>query len=143
MYSAQLRALSNDETTVSDVILFSPQISGDSSAPIIDIPEVIRVPVYASKTIDLSEYISEMNSYDIVFDENVALDENGNGIPDDDFIKNGSKISLQNKTLNVNIHTSLDTYQSLFRVTDEMGNTAFKLVQIEIYPPVPQIANIS
>jgi hypothetical protein len=143
MYSAQLSVLDNDPTTVSDVILLSPQVSGDQSAPIIDIPDVIRVPVYSSKIVDLSEYVSEMNAYDIVFDEDITLDENGNGIPDDDFTKNWSGLSLVDKTLTIAAHTSLDTYESIFKVVDERGNTAFKWVQIEIYPPVPQITNIS
>ncbi len=141
MYSAKIEALDADgkETVVSDVILFSPQISGDTSDPVVDIPEVLRVPVYVSKTFDLSEYISEMNSYDILFDQDVRIDENGNGILDDDYTKTASQISLVGNSLIVARHTTLDTHEMLVKVTDEQGNLTVKPLTIEIYAPVPQI----
>ncbi len=143
MYSARIRALTESNTVRSEVVLFSPQIASDTSAPVIDFPDTVRVPVYATGTFDLTDYISEMHSYTVSIDEDITLDENGNGISEDDFTTTGSKISLRNNILTIAPHTSLDTATALLRVTDENGNTSLKGLTIEIYAPVPQITSIT
>ncbi len=138
-----MESLTSGPSVRSSVILFSPQIASDTSAPVVDFPDTIRVPVYASASFDLTDYISEMHSYTVSIDEDITQDENENGIREDDFTITGSKITLQEKILNIVPHTSLDTSTALLRVVDENGNSTFKSLTIEIYAPVPQISIVT
>ncbi|MBP9779728.1 hypothetical protein KBD33_03855 [Candidatus Gracilibacteria bacterium] len=145
MYSARIERfdIPKDQRVYSNVVLFSPQSSNDSNAPIIDTPDVIRIPVYATGSLDLARYVSEMNDYSILFDEDIAKDTITNGVPYDDFVTEGSKMKLKDDEIFFEVQTTLSTYTALLKITDEGGNVAFKDLNIEIYAPIPQIENIT
>lgn len=76
-------------------ILLAPQASSDRSPPIVDIPELIRIPVYTSKTYKLSDYITERNKYSVKVDPDISVDADGNGLTNDDFSSiGGSGVTL-------------------------------------------------
>ncbi len=118
MYSARLRSLES-ESTQSDVVLFAPQVFSDNTAPVVDLPDQIRIPVYAERIFDLRDTISEMNTYSVSIDENIRVDTNGNQISDDDFSQTGSQISLQGNNLIIHPYTTLGTFVALISVSDD------------------------
>lgn len=63
----------------------SPQASLDNSPPVVDISQKIRIPVYQSKSLKLSDFITEMSSYTVLIDSDITVDSNGDGIYDNDF----------------------------------------------------------
>lgn len=67
------------------VTLLAPQKSFDTSAPELDIPESIRLPVYQTLEYSLKDILSETNTYSLGIDEDMTTDANGNGTYDDDF----------------------------------------------------------
>ena len=119
VYSARMKSLDTEEV-LTNISLFAPQIASDKSAPIIDFPETVRIPVYSTKSFALEDFISEMHDFTVRIDPNTALDENKNGIYDDDLTITGSNIILDANNLTFRAHTNLDTYTALMEVTDEM-----------------------
>ena len=83
-YYANLRH-EKERSTSSRVTLLSPQKSFDTSAPELDIPESIPLPVYQTLEYSLKEILSETNTYSLGIDEDMTTDTNGNGTYDDDF----------------------------------------------------------
>ncbi len=67
----------------------APQASLDRSSPVINVG-VIRIPVYKSSSITMTDIITDMSPYSVSIDPDVTTDANGNGIYEDDFISNGS-----------------------------------------------------
>lgn len=88
MYSARI-ASTQSEGIQSDVILFAPQLTLDKNPPLIDMSEKIRIPVYTERSIDLRDEISEIQDYSIEIDQNRQIDEDNNGVYDDDFMFTG------------------------------------------------------
>lgn len=122
----------------------SPQESLDNSPPVVDLSEKMRLPVYQSKTIKLSDFITEMSTYTITIDSDITVDSNHDGIYDNDFATTGTGFTLSNNdTL---ILGSFDTLGSRFmnmQVVDLYGNTSLVPLQIDVYSPIPQIQSIS
>ena len=83
-YYASLRH-EKERDISSRVTLLSPQKSFDTSAPELNIPESIRLPVYQTLEYSLRDILSETNSYSLGIDEDMTTDTNGNGTYDDDF----------------------------------------------------------
>lgn len=84
-YSARLRNLADDTSVHAGIVLFAPQASSDHSAPVIDIPDSIRIPVYTEKTLKLKDFITETNTYSVIVDPDITVDTNEDSIVDDDF----------------------------------------------------------
>ncbi len=141
-YSARLTRL-DPNRTLTDVILLSPQMSADSGAPIIDFPDTIRVPVYAQKTYNLHDFISEMHTFNVMIDGDIRVDDNKNGIADDDFSLSSTWMKIEGDNLIILPHESLDTTNFIMRVRDEVWNTSYKVIKLEIYSPIPEITNVT
>ena len=134
--------------THSQQILFSPQLQADKNAPDISLSKPIRVPVYQTKTIDMTEYVYEdggvKNIADIWVDFDLTFDsdEDGNTLNDRDI----DKIEIE-KTLNT-LDISFGPYEELFTknirisVEDKNGNIGQRNVGFEVYAPQPQIDSI-
>jgi hypothetical protein len=58
--------------------MFTPQASSDTSAPDLDIRDIIRVPVYQSRDIPLQSIITETNPYTLKVDPDISQDTDGN-----------------------------------------------------------------
>ena len=137
-----MKSLDTEEVLTS-ISLFAPQIASDKSAPVIDFPETVRIPVYSTKSFALKDFISEMHDYTVRIDPNTTVDEDKNGIYDDDLTTTGSNIIVDANTLTFRAHTNLDTYTALMEVRDEMGNVSRKAFNVEIYAPIPSIDTIT
>jgi hypothetical protein len=142
VYSARMKSLDTEEVLTS-ISLFAPQIASDKSAPVIDFPETVRIPVYSTKSFALKDFISEMHDYTVRIDPSTTVDEDKNGIYDDDLTTTGSNIIVDANTLTFRAHTNLDTYTALMEVRDEMGNVSRKAFNVEIYAPIPSIDTIT
>lgn len=141
-YSARLHSMGENAVNAW-VILFAPQASSDNSAPVIDIPENIRIPVYSTKTLTMSEYITEMNTYTMAIDPDVTIDSNGNWVVDDDFWEGSQIVRLQQNALILWSFDTIGRHIAQIRVTDAFGNVAYKAFTIDVYAPIPQIQTIS
>lgn len=60
------------------VTLLSPQAFLDKSAPVIDIPEKIRVPVYQQTSFDLKNFITDRSAYTVSIDPDITVDSDKN-----------------------------------------------------------------
>lgn len=77
-YLATLRSLSYPSSDTARVTLLAPQLSADTSAPQLDIPEVTRIPVYQQYAYSLRDFVSEINEYTLELDPDVSTDSDGN-----------------------------------------------------------------
>jgi len=110
----------------SQQILFAPQVESDRSAPDISLAQAIRIPVYQTREIDMTEAIYENgwteNISDIWVDLDLQTDSDndGNAINDRDT----DKVSIK-KTLN-EISITFGPYEELFtkriRISAEDNN---------------------
>ncbi len=72
----------------------SPQAFLDKSAPVIDIPEKIRIPVYQQTAFDLKNFITDRSSYTVSIDPDIVVDSDKNGVFDDDFVQSGTGVII-------------------------------------------------
>jgi hypothetical protein len=142
-YHASLQSLTSNRVTPSRVTLLSPQKIFDTSAPEIDIPEVVRVPVYQNISLPLGDAISEMHSYIVSLDPDISQDENGNGVYDDDFSTGGANIVVSGKSLNIGPFLTLGNREIKLKVTDDLGNIAYKNITLSVYAPIPSLVSAS
>ena len=96
-YFSRLRATSqNGELSdVAGVTLLAPQKSLDTDAPIVDIPQTIRVPVYQKKEFITKDVITDVSEYTIQIDPDITGDENRDGIFDNDFTQKGDGVEIR------------------------------------------------
>jgi len=142
------KAYSFDASTVStesQQILFAPQVESDRSAPDINLRQAIRIPVYQTREIDMTEaiyengWIENISDIWVDLDLQVDSDNDGNAINDRDT----DKISIK-KTLN-EISITFGPYEELFtkriRISaeDNNGNVWSREVGFEVYTPQPEI----
>lgn len=80
LYSARLTTLSlkNPDSIGAGITLLAPLASLDNSAPVVDIPSKIQIPVYQSQTFALKDIISDMSPTNISIDPDTSVDEDGN-----------------------------------------------------------------
>ncbi len=96
-YFSRLRAMTqNGEISdAAGVTLLAPQKSLDTDAPIVDIPQTIRVPVYQKKEFITKEVITDISEYTIQIDPDITVDENGDGLFDNDFSQQGTGVEIR------------------------------------------------
>ena len=89
-YQSRIQSLTLSHSVRSSPIIFAPQASSDTSPPVIDLPDTIRIPVYTAQSYNLKDIITEASSYTLDVDDNALVDTNGDGVPDNDFALSGS-----------------------------------------------------
>lgn len=87
-YNARLSSL--DSTVHAGVTLFTPQASLDHGAPVVDISDTIRIPVYQTKSYALADIITEISPYTVTVDPDTTQDTNSDGIYDNDYTTTAS-----------------------------------------------------
>lgn len=115
----------------------------DRSAPVVNIPDTLRVPVYQTLSTSLEDTITDMSPYTITLDSDITTDVDANGVYEDDFLANGTGYTLSPESLIVGPYDSLGTRMMNVRVVDEYGNTTIKSLKIEVSAPIPKITSIS
>lgn len=96
-YYARLHHLTSNKNDRAGIALLSPQLSSDNSNPVVSLSESVRVPVYAERKFQISDFVTELSPFAIQIDENINVDSDSNGVYDDDFdsTRNNVKISEQ------------------------------------------------
>jgi hypothetical protein len=94
-YSARLSAFGSD--VHAGTTLLAPQASLDHSAPIVDLDDAIKIPVYQSHSLIFSDFITDVSPYTVKIDDDITKDTNNDGIYDNDFgtIQSGAVIGEQ------------------------------------------------
>lgn len=140
-YYARLHHLSNLKNDRAWVILLSPQLSSDSSAPIVSIDSVVRVPVYAETRYNFSDIITELSSYTVTVDEDISQDEDNNSIFDDDFVSKWKNISINNSEIIFWKYDSPGNKNIILKVRDENWNTTLVPIVVEVFTPIANLEN--
>lgn len=125
------------------MILFAPQKSSDDGAPLVDLPEHIRLPIYSNKTYKISDFLTDLSDTTLSIDSDLTIDSDGNGIFDDDFAVSGSGFTISAYELVFGKFTTPGNYEMSLKAVDEMGNTTIMPLTIEAYTPVPKIQNVT
>lgn len=125
------------------MILFTPQISSDDGAPLVDLPERIRLPIYSTKTYKVDDFLTDLSSATLSIDSDLTIDTDGNGIFDDDFATSGSGFSISTYELVFGKFVTPGNYEMSLKAIDEMGNTTIMPLTVEAYTPVPKIQNVT
>ncbi len=138
-YFARLSAIQSNGV-VSDhagITLLAPQKSLDTDPPIVDLPDTIRVPVYQKKDFILKDVMTDSSDFSVKIDPNITLDENGDGIYDNDFSPQGTGVSVVSGKISFGPYDTLDPRLMSLEVMDEFGNTTIHPIGIEVYTPTP------
>lgn len=93
-YYARLKHLSEGKNDRAGVLLMAPQLASDKTSPVISLGDSIRVPVYAEQSFALSDIVTELSKYSVTVDPDTTVDENKNGIYDDDFVASGDGVRV-------------------------------------------------
>ena len=125
------------------ITLLAPQASLDHAAPIIDLDETIRVPVYQTEPYNLADIIHDQSSFKTSIDTDITEDSDGNGTFDDDFVTLGSGASISERSLVLGPFDSLGTRQMIMKVQDAYMNTTLSPLRVEVYAPIPTITNVT
>ncbi len=56
----------------------APQESSDDGAPEIDLPSRIRLPIYATRDIKISDIVTDFSRVDVAIDGDFAIDSDKN-----------------------------------------------------------------
>ncbi len=145
MYSAKISTISqkNPEPIAAGVTLMAPQLGLDGSAPVVDIPTKIRVPVYQSIEYDLKKIISDVSPTTVMIDPDTTIDSDNNGSYDDDFVSSGTGVRVNSNTLTFGPFDELGNFLMQLKVQDAYGNINLLPLQLEVFAPVPQITSIT
>ena len=132
-------------STHSQQILFAPQVESDRSAPDINLAQKIRIPVYQTRKIDMTEAIYENgwteNISDIWIDFDLETDSDNDGNLFND--RDTDKINIINTLGEISI--AFGPYEELFskriRISaeDKNWNIGSREVSFEVYAPQPEI----
>ncbi len=142
-YYARLADLTKKKTDRAGIELLAPQIASDDSAPIIEVPSRVRVPIYGYRTLSLDSLVTDMSRATIQIDGDITVDSDKNGTSDDDFATSGSGFALSTTELRIGGYPTPALYTMQIRATDEMGNTSMSPLVVEAYTPIPQIQSLS
>lgn len=119
-YYARLQNLTVKKMDRAGVILFAPQISSDTGAPIVDLPSRIRLPIYSTKTYKISDILTDLSSATITIDSNLNIDSDNNGSSGDDFAQIGTGFSISNTSITFGSFATPGKYSMNLRALDEM-----------------------
>jgi hypothetical protein len=142
-YSARIQNLTDRENVLAAVSLLAPLASSDVSAPVVDFPDTISIPVYQKKTFSLKDFVFDTNPYTVTIDSDTSLDENNNWVYDDDFGQATTGATIEGNNISFGSFDSLSKKQMLLRVQDAYGNITLKNLTVSVYSPLPQILEVS
>ncbi len=77
-YSARMRSLRSGNIIRAGITLLAPLAALDRSAPVVELSDQ-KVPVYLTKSIPLTDAISEANSFTLLADSDTTIDADANG----------------------------------------------------------------
>lgn len=77
-YSARMRSLRSGNIIRAGITLLAPLAALDRSAPVVELSDQ-KVPVYQTKSIPLTDAISEANSFTLLADSDTTIDSDANG----------------------------------------------------------------
>jgi len=72
------------------VVLMSPEREADREGPVIDISDTLRIPVYIPTFFPLGDLVSDRDTFTLVWDVDGAVDTDGDGDPENDFVSGAS-----------------------------------------------------
>ncbi|MDD4151631.1 MAG: hypothetical protein PHR68_03375, partial [Candidatus Gracilibacteria bacterium] len=144
-------------STISNQSIFSPQLKADNLAPELDLDSGIKVPVYISKEIDLTDNISEnggiSNLTEVYIDSNLMIDSNGDGDTTNDkdnLIVNGkNQANIEVLLSNISLKLKILAFDNIFTkniriyLVDKNNNVGYKDVSLQVYAPIPEIKSDS
>jgi len=116
--------------TKNSQILLSPQLESDRDAPELDFNSKIRIPVYQNKIIDLTDSIYENSWLENISEFKIEwIDESKYEI-----LKTTNKFRI-----NFGKFDNIFTKKIKFIIKDSNYNVLKKDVDLEVYPPIPEI----
>lgn len=154
-YYATIQSFANNKfSSLSNQILLSPQKQADKNSPEISWLSRLRIPVYQKQSIDITDYIYEnsgiTNIVDIFIDMDLSEDSTWDGN-----LQNDRDVSLNSEHPYVNISKTprrvfleIGPYEEIFTqkirlfLVDTNANVWYKDIDLEIYPPVPNISRV-
>jgi hypothetical protein len=142
-YSARLHSTMSDTLVRAGVTLLAPMASLDRSAPVVNLPGSVRVPLSQVSIQPLTDIITDMSPYTLTIDPDITLDSDKNGIYEDDFASSAPSMSVTKDTLTVGPYDTLGTRMMNMEVRDLYGNMTIAPLEIEVYAPIPQIQNVT
>lgn len=142
-YSARMTSLTSGSEIHAGITLIAPQASLDHSPPFLDVPSEIRIPVYQTQTLNLRDIITEMSNYTLRVDPDTTIDSDSDGIFDNDFLTNGSGVSVGQEGLTIGPFDTLGLRTMNIRVQDQFGNTSTQEMRVVVYAPIPTITQAS
>ena len=145
-YYSKLSSFKNNiESTLSRQIVLAPQVEADNNPPEISWLDIIRVPVYQTSIVDLTNYIYEdlwvKNIDEVQVDIDISTDSDGNGNTKDD--NDSSLVSVIQNPLSIKLE--IWEFDELFKrdirimLTDKNWNQWYKDIPLEVYSPTPEI----
>jgi uncharacterized repeat protein (TIGR01451 family) len=149
-YYAKIQAFArNIWGTLSQQILLAPQTAADTMPPQIGLTQKIRIPVYQQQLVDLTPYIYEDGGLsgiaNVRVDFDLTTDSDGDGNAKND--ADTDKISITKTPARITL--LFGPYDSIFEkpiniiLIDDNGNIGSKEIAFEVYPPGPEIVDIS
>ncbi len=136
-------------STLSNQILFAPQVESDTTGPDINLGQKIRIPVYQTREIDMTEAIYEngwtenISDIWVDFDLQTDSDNDGNAFNDRDTENIEVSKSLNNISITFGPYEELFSRRILISAEDKNGNIGSREVTFEVYAPQPEIDTVA
>lgn len=138
-YYSQVRGLyAEGYSTVSDGILLNPQICGDDSEPYPVISDSsVDVAIFSTTEVSAAgSFDSDSEVTDAYWDLDASIDEDGNGVTNDDE-------DLSGLTVEIGPYDEIGEKQATVWISDTAGNQSSANVTVNIYVPDIEIASAS
>lgn len=137
------------KSTIADLALMSPQKEADNEAPMIELSEWIKIPVYQKQTINLWKYITDVSWIEeLYFDLNLSSDWDWDWVFDNDkdTLNNDNKYQIFKwKTwLDLEVWPFDQIFSKKIKifVKDGNWNISSQDVPFTVYSPVPKIKQV-
>lgn len=144
-------------STTSNQSIFSPQLKADNLAPELDLDSWIKVPVYISKEINLTDNVSEnwwiSNLKEVYIDSNLQLDSDSDwdATNDKDNLISDwkNKANIEVLLSNISLKLKILAFDNIFTkniriyLVDKNNNIWYKDVSLQVYAPIPEIKSDS
>lgn len=101
------------------------------------------MPVYARESYKFSAIISELSQYSVDVDVDTSVDADGNGIYDDDFVKESNFLKILPTEIEFGPFDVPSDRNMVLRVRDEQGNTSVVPFTVQVFTPIPTLEHIS
>lgn len=149
-YSKLYSVIGDTNSTIASLHLLSPQKEADTEGPLISYGDVIRVPVYQKRSLNLQSYIEDISAVDNVWvDADLTKDTDSDGDTTNDRDSLDIATSYGIKKGNTLYDLDIGPFDTLFTkkirlfAEDGNGNISSKDLTITVYSPVPEIQSLS